>query len=206
MGVASLLSECSICSKLGEVETSFSKYGSNDPDILLPPEASRLTPIVPLDSYDIERHHVRRCPVCSTFYRYDQSYEYFVNGSEDEEELTRLTPTQAKEHLSETDYQNIIAFLESNRHASNPIDQHYIAKCLVSYYLTIGHVEGIEALLHDSRIDVVRGALFFLRWLLLHDYPPGILQPFRSTAIELSDASVDDIKYAGQCIVSYLSR
>jgi hypothetical protein len=44
---------------------------------------------------DPEKAHARRCPQCGTFYRYLQSHEYMMNGTEDEEELTRMSPAQA---------------------------------------------------------------------------------------------------------------
>jgi hypothetical protein len=81
---------CEICSRLGQVETSYTKFGWEQDDRPLPPEASRLEPVEPLDSYEKERHHIRRCPLCGMLYQYDWTYEYLVNGSEDEEVLTRL--------------------------------------------------------------------------------------------------------------------
>ena len=39
---------------------------------------------------------MRRCPHCGTLYRYLQSHEYMANGTEDEEELSRLSPSQAE--------------------------------------------------------------------------------------------------------------
>jgi hypothetical protein len=83
-------SACTICSRLQDVETSFTKYGWEEQDRPLPPEAGLLEPVEALDTYDKERHHVRRCPLCGMLYQYDWTYEYLVNGSEDEETLTRL--------------------------------------------------------------------------------------------------------------------
>ncbi len=83
---------CEICSQLRDVETSFSKYGWPDMDRSLPPAAARLVPEGPTDSYESERHHFRRCPLCGTRYQYDLTYDYYVNGSEDEETLTRIFP------------------------------------------------------------------------------------------------------------------
>ncbi len=45
---------------------------------------------------DPDKLHWRRCPHCGTLYRYLQSHEYLVNGTEDEEELSRLAPPQAE--------------------------------------------------------------------------------------------------------------
>ncbi len=201
-----LISHCSICSRLGEIETSFSKYGSDDPDRLLPPEASRLVPLTPPDTYDAERHHVRRCPECGIFYRYDQSYEYFVNGSEDEEELRRLTPTEARDQMSDSTYEHLIAFLEAHRNTPDPRDLHFIAKCLTAHYLATSNVEGITTLLRDSRPDIVKGALFFLRWLVVNGSPVNGMRPFESAIREIRVADDESLRWAVAFFASAFSK
>jgi len=63
----------------------------------LPEAAARLIVLPAIDpTADPEKAHARRCPQCGTFYRYLQSHEYLVNGTEDEEELSRMTPSQAE--------------------------------------------------------------------------------------------------------------
>lgn len=91
---------CEICDTLSDVETSYSKYGWPEDDRPLPPAASRLVPAEPASGYDAERDHVKRCPICGTCYHYRWSYEYLVNGSEDEEELRRITPEEAESLLA----------------------------------------------------------------------------------------------------------
>lgn len=61
------------------------------------PEAAGLLAVLPAmnPAADSGKAHVRRCPHCGAFYRYLQSHEYMINGSEDEEELTRLSPSRA---------------------------------------------------------------------------------------------------------------
>jgi hypothetical protein len=62
----------------------------------LPEAAARLTILPATDPQaDHEKQQVRRCPHCGTLYRYLISHEYLVNGTEDEEELSRLSPAQA---------------------------------------------------------------------------------------------------------------
>ncbi len=62
----------------------------------LPEAAARLSVLPAVDpAADSEKAHVRRCPHCGTFYRYLQSHEYMINGTEDQEELARLSPSQA---------------------------------------------------------------------------------------------------------------
>jgi len=201
-----LISHCSICSRLGEIETSFSKYGSDDPDRLLPPEASRLVPLSPPDSYDAERHHVRRCPECGTFYRYDQSYEYLVNGSEDEEELRRLTPTEVRDRMSDSDYDHLIAFLESHRDTPHPLDRHFVAKCLTAHYLDTSNVEGITTLLRDTRIDIVKGTLFFLRWLVVNGTPVNEMKPYEHAIHDIRTADDESLQWAVAFFTSAFSK
>lgn len=91
------ISDCEICRELRDVETSFYKWGWDEQDRPLPPAASRLVPAEALDSYEKERHHLKRCPLCGTFYQYDWTYEYLSNGSEDEERLVRLEPDHLRD-------------------------------------------------------------------------------------------------------------
>jgi hypothetical protein len=86
---------CPICSQLKDVETSFSKYLAPDYDRPLPAAATQLQVVPWLEGEAPERNHVRRCPACASLYNYLLSSEYMVNGSEDEETLTRLTPAEA---------------------------------------------------------------------------------------------------------------
>lgn len=74
---------CRICSQLGDIETGSSKYGWPDQDVPLPAAYRELVP----DS------EVLKCPLCGTRYQYEERYDYYVNGSEDEYTLTRLEVT-----------------------------------------------------------------------------------------------------------------
>jgi len=156
------IAECEICRSLRDVETSFSKWGWDELTRSLPIEASRLVPVEETTSYDAERHHVRRCPVCGTFYQYDQSYEYLVNGSEDEEELTRLTPTQAKRFLTEEEYEAVVAWMaECMTHAEAPV-RRYAAQSLVAHHLERGELDRVLPYLRTADAEVVEGVLLFL--------------------------------------------
>ncbi len=46
---------------------------------------------------------LKHCPECGTYYLWDFEYEYLVNGSEDDLNLTRLSETEAKEWLDKFD-------------------------------------------------------------------------------------------------------
>src|ERR1051325_9701115 len=108
------ISECEICSHLDDLETSFVKYGHEDETRLLPAEAARLVRLQDSRVSEEDRRTFQRCPVCGTFYFYKITYEYLVDGSEDEEELMRATPTEARRFLSDEEYRDLIEWMAVN--------------------------------------------------------------------------------------------
>ena len=90
---------CSICSQLAEVEHAFQKYGWEEDNTYLPAAAGKLTLVKDFKPYSSRKLQLRQCPQCSTYYRYETDYEFLVNGSEDEETLTRLSDEKAAEYL-----------------------------------------------------------------------------------------------------------
>jgi cyclase len=98
MDAASLF--CEICRGLKPVQTSLYKYGWDEYDTPLPVAARRLREVV-VEGRENERRSPRFCPLCGTIYSYETSYEYLVNGSEDEEELRRLTDAEARAWLGD---------------------------------------------------------------------------------------------------------
>lgn len=92
---------CVICAQLKDIETSFYKFAAPQYDQPLPPAAAQLVVVKDLTLQDAENHHVRCCPQCGTLYRYDVSYEYHVNGSEDEERLERMPAVEVVEYIRE---------------------------------------------------------------------------------------------------------
>jgi hypothetical protein len=159
------IADCEICSALGEVETSFRKYGWDDMDRSLPPTAARLQPLKAPETYDEERHHIKRCPVCGIFYQYHLTYEYLVNGSEDEEELIRLTPAQARDLMDEATYAFLMERMREGLTDARPLTRRYAAKCLVSHHLERQEMKFAGEYLAYTDPEVVKGALFFLRKL-----------------------------------------
>ena len=104
---------CQTCGKLDDLETSFYKYGAADQDVPLPPEAAKLQALGDVRAgYEEEKHHLKRCPACGALYRYDCYYDYYVNGSEDEEILYRLTPTEARDRITADEYGRVMASLK----------------------------------------------------------------------------------------------
>jgi uncharacterized protein with PIN domain len=91
---------CSICSQLADREHADQKYGREEDDTSLPAAASSLTVVKDFKPYDSRKLQLWQCPQCGTYYLYETDYEYMVNGTEDEEDLTRLTAEQAAEYLN----------------------------------------------------------------------------------------------------------
>ncbi len=90
---------CSICSQLADQEYAFQKYGREEDNTCLPAASSSLAFVKDFQPYGSRKLQLWRCPQCGTYYLYRTDYEYLVNGSEDEEYLTRLTDEQAAEYL-----------------------------------------------------------------------------------------------------------
>ena len=90
---------CEICSNLKEEEYAFQKYDWDQGNTCLPAAASRLSLVRDLRPSSSRKLQLQQCPLCGTYYLYRTDYEYLVNGSEDEEFLTRLSPAQAVEFL-----------------------------------------------------------------------------------------------------------
>jgi hypothetical protein len=157
------LDQCEICSELGGVERSFEKYGWPDDTQRLPSPASRLEPAENIEGYDKERHHVKQCPICGTFYKYDLTYEYLVNGSEDEETLKRLTPTESRRFLDDETYNALIQKMERNLTNPDVMARRHAGRSLISHYLELGDIAKMRTyLVAHTDSEVLRGGLAFL--------------------------------------------
>jgi hypothetical protein len=93
-------SECSICSLLAASESAYQKYGHAEDDTYLPAAANSLQVVRDFKPYSSRKLQLQQCPQCATYYLYRTDYEFLVNGSEDEEELTRLTDEAAAVYLA----------------------------------------------------------------------------------------------------------
>ena len=91
---------CPICASLLDQEHAFQKFGAAEHDTHLPAAADQLQLIQDYKPGSNRKRQLRQCPQCGTHFLYTTDYEYLVNGSEDEEFLTRLTPQQALECLN----------------------------------------------------------------------------------------------------------
>ena len=92
---------CGICSSLADYESAYQKYGHPQDDTSLPAAANSLQIVRELKQDSSRKLQIWQCPQCATSYLYRTDYEFFVNGSEDEEELTRLTAEAAAVYLAQ---------------------------------------------------------------------------------------------------------
>ena len=92
---------CEICSIMADEEVAFQKFGTEVYDTHLPPAASALQLVKDFNTYGSRKRQLWQCPRCGTYYLYRTDYTYLVNGSEDEQFLTRLTEEQAGEELKQ---------------------------------------------------------------------------------------------------------
>jgi len=90
---------CPICANLSDKEYAFQKYGWAQDDTHLPEAASHLAVVRDFRPFDSRKLQLQQCPKCDTYYLYKTDYEFLVNGSEDEEFLTRLTQAEAATYL-----------------------------------------------------------------------------------------------------------
>jgi hypothetical protein len=152
------ISDCAICSRLADVETSFSKYGWEEMTRALPAEAWQLEPAEPIDTERAQNHHIKRCPICGTLYRYDWSYEYLVNGSEDEEALARLAPSEARRFFSDADYETRMKAMAGWLDHPCAQTRRFAARCLAIHYRAQGERAQIDRLLTSSDTAIAEGA------------------------------------------------
>jgi hypothetical protein len=155
---------------------------------LLPPEASRL---LRLDGQvsDTDRREFRRCPLCGTFYLYKYTYEYLVYGSEDEEELTRATPAQAKRFLTGQEYVDLIEWMKINLQHPNAETRRFAGKCFASHHLERRELTAITNYLKHTDAEVVLGTLIFLAQYAYDRYELSELWGLQDLLTELDDGS-----------------
>lgn len=92
-------SHCDLCSSLGQSERAYQKFGAEENDTELPSAAAQLVLVKDLRPMGSRELKVLRCPHCGTYFLYETDYEYLVNGTEDEQTLTRLTNEEVEKYL-----------------------------------------------------------------------------------------------------------
>ena len=88
--------DCPVCGSLGASESAFSKYGWPADDVPMAPAAASLVTIAGSRGGG-RGEELQQCPACGRFFHWMLSYEFLVNGSEDEETLTRIDAAAAEE-------------------------------------------------------------------------------------------------------------
>jgi len=126
------IAECEVCSQLDDRETSYYKHGWPEWDRRLPSAASRLRPD-PADIYGCRKTVFQRCPVCGMHYKYRLDYDYDVSGSEDDETVTRLTPAQARDQMSQREYDWWMEHLEQDRNHADKKTRLYARRALADH-------------------------------------------------------------------------
>lgn len=94
------VSSCSICTQIGPYSRGLQTGGREAEDSFLPSAGEKLVLVRDLKPWSGTRLlEVRQCPECGTYYLHKTDYEYLATGSEDEQELTRLTAEEAQDYL-----------------------------------------------------------------------------------------------------------
>lgn len=125
------LGECKICSELEDFQRADQKHGWPEGDTFLPNASSKLKPD-PTEQYKLGSRFtlIQRCPKCGIPYKYRLDYDYCVTGSEDEEILTRLTPTDIKDDLTDKEYDWWMTNLKKDLKSKDEKTRDYAKKCI----------------------------------------------------------------------------
>lgn len=98
--VRKVCQHCSICSQLADYQSGFQKIGREEQDTHLPAAAESLEVVKELAPDCNGDLQVKQCPECATYYLYRTEYEFLYGGSEDEQQLRRLTDEAAGDYLN----------------------------------------------------------------------------------------------------------
>jgi hypothetical protein len=190
------IADCEICRCLGERQSSYKKYGRPEQDASLDSSAGRLE-VLPGGG-------IRRCPICGTCYRYEFSYEYYVDGAEDSEDLTRLTPIEARPYLSAGFYDELTAQLPQWLQHPALMVRYYAAQSLTALYLAENQPAALAELLEHSQHTDPELALAILQFLqqqeklpLLPGLAETLAQCKRSTDRRLAYLAGDVLQRVG---------
>jgi len=155
------LADYPICSRLADTETSFVKVGHEDEARHLPPEAWKLAGFDAVKHCSVS-HTFKVCPHCGIYYQYDFTYEFLVYGSEDEETLARLTPTEARRFMDAGTYAFRMACQARELTNSEAVNRRFAARSLTTHFLE-RHETVYPWMYLQSRDDAtVRGAVVAL--------------------------------------------
>lgn len=91
---------CSLCGDLGSHHFAMQKHGRENEDTFLPPAIKNLKFVKDLRPGTTRSPELLRCPECGSYFLFKIGYEYLATGSEDDQELSRLTAQEAQELLA----------------------------------------------------------------------------------------------------------
>lgn len=98
---------CGTCSGLSDKEHAEQKFGSEN-NTYLPEKASLLTEVFDFQPCSSRKRILKSCPECGAYYLYETDYVYLVNGSEDEEYLTRLSKHESDDLMMEAGMEMVL--------------------------------------------------------------------------------------------------
>ncbi len=101
-----MANSCGTCSGLSDTEHAEQKFGSEN-DTYLPAAVSRLTDVFDFEPCSSRKRILKQCPECGAFFLYSTDYVYLVNGSEDDEYLTRLSKNESDDLLREAGMESV---------------------------------------------------------------------------------------------------
>lgn len=90
---------CTTCGDLKDYHRAMQKGGRASEDTQLPAASGRLKNVKEVPPSHNGSSFVQQCPECGAWFLYKTTYEYLVSGSEDEQELSRISPGQAEEMM-----------------------------------------------------------------------------------------------------------
>lgn len=91
--------DCPICKDLASSDSAYQETRGPSDNSYLPDSAEKLKYIWKVGS---RTGGIKKCPECDQIYWYESSYEWFTNGTEDEQHLKRITKRDVKKIIITT--------------------------------------------------------------------------------------------------------
>ena len=91
--------DCSICKSLNNSNSAYQETRDPSDNSYLPKSSERLESIWKMES---KKGGIKKCPECDQIYWYESRYEWFSNGTEDEQHLKRITKRDVKKIIVTT--------------------------------------------------------------------------------------------------------
>ena len=91
--------DCSICKDLESSNSAYQETRDPEGNSYLPEASEKLEYIWKVES---RTGGIKKCPQCNQLYSYEASYEWFTNGTEDEQHLERISKTNVKKIINTT--------------------------------------------------------------------------------------------------------